>query len=66
MSLLQNILGKFLGTKSDKDLKLLKPIIDKVNKKSAGIEVLSNDQLRAKTIEFQLKLKENVSSERNR
>lgn len=63
MSIIQNILGKFFGSKSDRDLKVLKPIIEKVQKVTPTIESLSDDELRAKTSEYQSKIKEAVSVE---
>ena len=63
MSIIKNILGGFLGTKSGRDLKTLKPIIDKVQKVSPAIESLSDDGLRAKTSEFQNKIYEAVSEQ---
>jgi len=63
MSIIKNILGSFFGSKSDRDLKVLKPVVEKVQKVSPAIELLSDDQLRGKTYEFQTKLKEAVSDE---
>jgi preprotein translocase subunit SecA len=63
MSIIKNILGSFFGSKSDRDLKVLKPVVEKVQKVIPAIELLSDDQLRGKTYEFQTKLKEAVSDE---
>jgi len=63
MSIIKNVLGSFFGSKSDRDLKVLKPVIEKVQKVSPAIELLSDDELRAKTSEFQNKIKEAVSVE---
>ena len=63
MSIIKNLLGTFFGTKSDRDLKVLKPVIDKVQKVSPTIELLSDDELRGKTTEFQDKIKTAVSAE---
>ena len=63
MSVIQNILGKLFGSKADKDLKELKPIIDKVNLVSPAIIALSNDGLRAKTIEFKEKISQAIMLE---
>jgi len=63
MSIVQNILGKIFGSKADRDLKVLKPIIDKVNAVTPGIISLSDDELRAKTAEFRLKIKNAISLE---
>ncbi len=51
------LLKKFLGDKSDKDRKNYQPIIDKVNEVYAGLQRLSDDDLRAKTLGFQEKIK---------
>ena len=63
MSVIQNILGKLFGSKSDRDLKVLKPIIEKVQKVSPEILALTDDELRTKTTEFKSKIKEAVSVE---
>jgi preprotein translocase subunit SecA len=63
MRIIKNILGSFFGSKSDRDLKVLKPVVEKVQKVIPAIELLSDDQLRGKTYEFQTKLKEAVSDE---
>ena len=64
MSLIQNVLGKLFGSKAEKDLKELKPIIDKVNQVSSAIIALSNDGLRAKTIAFKDKIAQAVQLEK--
>ena len=63
MSVIQNILGKLFGTKAARDLKDLKPIIDKVNKVSPAIIALSDDELRAKTIEFKERIAKAITLE---
>ncbi|HEX8460939.1 MAG TPA: preprotein translocase subunit SecA, partial [Segetibacter sp.] len=42
----------FGGSKSQKDVKLLLPIVDKTNQFFQQYQSLSNDELRAKTVEF--------------
>ena len=63
MSIIKNILGSFFGSKSDRDLKVLKPVVEKVQKVSPAIALLSDDELRAKTTEFRSMLKQTVSVE---
>lgn len=63
MSIVQNILGKLFGSKADRDLKALQPIINQVQKVTPEIQSLSDDDLRAKTAEFQSKIKEAISTE---
>ncbi|MCF8368234.1 MAG: preprotein translocase subunit SecA [Bacteroidales bacterium] len=56
-------LEKILGTKSDKDLKAIKPLQQKIIAAYEKIKLLSNDELRAKTEEFKAKIKENIREE---
>ncbi|PKP02850.1 MAG: preprotein translocase subunit SecA [Bacteroidetes bacterium HGW-Bacteroidetes-9] len=53
-----SILKKLLGTKSDKDIREINPILEKIKEVYPTIEKLSNDQLREKTIEFKKKIAE--------
>jgi len=52
-------LAKVFGTKSDKDLKILRPRVAQINKEYARLTSISDDDLRHKTIEF----KEHISSQ---
>lgn len=58
MSILNSVLKMFVGDKQQKDLKLLQPIVSKTNAFQSAITALSNDQLRAKSLEFKSKIKE--------
>ncbi len=49
---------KFVGTKSDKDIRELLPVVEKIRAVYPSIEKLSNDALRAKTDEFQSKIRQ--------
>ena len=51
-------LKKIFGTKSDKDLKLLYPYIDKINTEFQKLSSISDQELRNKTALF----KEKISS----
>ena len=62
MSVVKKILGRFFGSKSERDLKILKPVIDQVNFVTPEIEILSDDGLRKKTFEFQEKIKQAIAS----
>lgn len=42
-------LKKIFGTKNDRDLKLLKPIVQKINELEAAMKQLSDDELKAQT-----------------
>jgi preprotein translocase subunit SecA len=56
MSFLNNVLKVFVGDKSQKDIKDIKPIIDKIKKVEPSFHGLSLDDLRAKTEEFKAKI----------
>ncbi|HHC81166.1 MAG TPA: preprotein translocase subunit SecA, partial [Flavobacteriia bacterium] len=56
MSLINSVLKVFVGDKKKKDLKLLQPIVDKVNTYENELSNLSIDELRNKTAEFKKKI----------
>ncbi|WP_394420803.1 preprotein translocase subunit SecA [Tenacibaculum mesophilum] len=58
MSVLNSIIKLFVGDKQQKDLKSLQPIVEKVRSFENSLNSLSNDELRAKTIEFKSKIKD--------
>ena len=58
-----NILTKLFGNKSQRDLKEIKPFLDATLAVYPAIQALSNDQLRAKTIEFKEKIAHAVEAE---
>ncbi|WP_028892675.1 preprotein translocase subunit SecA [Tenacibaculum sp. 47A_GOM-205m] len=62
MSVLNSIIKLFVGDKQQKDLKSLQPIVEKVRSYENSLNNLSNDELRAKTIEFKTKIKEATQS----
>ncbi|MBU7577698.1 MAG: preprotein translocase subunit SecA, partial [Flavihumibacter sp.] len=52
----------FGGSKSEKDVKSIQPLVAKANEYFAAYQSLSNDQLRAKTKEFKDRIQQHVSS----
>ncbi|MGQ0827774.1 MAG: preprotein translocase subunit SecA [Bacteroidota bacterium] len=58
--------SKFFGTKSDRDLKEIQPIVDQILAEYAKLSGLSNDQLRAKTTEFKKRIADHSSKEQSR
>ena len=56
MSFLNTVLKTFVGDKNKKDLKLLQPVISKVNMFDEEMSKLSNDALREKTNSFKQKI----------
>lgn len=57
MSLIQNILKIFVGDKSEKDIKAIQPLVQKINSFQESLQSLSNDELRAKTAFFKETIK---------
>ena len=57
MSLINSILKAFVGDKSQKDVKAIQPLINKVKTFETALASLSHDELRAKTTEFKEKIK---------
>ena len=58
-----NFLTKLFGNKSQRDLKVIKPFLDATLAAYPAIEALSNDALRAKTIEFKDRIAKAVEAE---
>ncbi len=56
MSIVNSLLKVFVGDKKQKDLKLLQPIVNQVHTFDSQIANFSNDELRAKTIEFKQRI----------
>ena len=48
----------FGGNKSEKDVKLIEPIVAKINQNFQQYQSLSHDELRAKTLEFKARIKD--------
>jgi preprotein translocase subunit SecA len=62
LSIINKTLGKFFGTKTDRDLKELNPIVALVNAEYEKLRNLSNDELRNKTVEFKARIAEYISA----
>jgi preprotein translocase subunit SecA len=50
------LLGKLLGDPNKRDLKVIQPLIDKINALEPAMQKLSDDELAAKTVEFRSQL----------
>jgi preprotein translocase subunit SecA len=59
-----NILGKIFGSKYDKDVKEITPIVDEINKEYEKLLHITNDELRERTAYLKNKINEFVSKER--
>jgi preprotein translocase subunit SecA len=51
------VLTKIFGTKHDREMKRIQPLVDKINSYETQFAALSDEQLKAKTPEFQERLK---------
>ncbi len=51
------------GSKSERDVKEIQPFVDEILSIYAGLNTLSNDQLRNKTVEFRKKINDYISEE---
>lgn len=56
MSIINSILKAFVGDKSEKDVKAIQPLINKIKSFESALQALSHDELRAKTAEFKAKI----------
>ena len=56
---------KIMGTKADRDLKSAAPYLQRIKDAYESISPLSNDELRAKTVEFRQRIAEYISDEEN-
>ena len=55
---LSDVIKKVFGSKSDRDMKIVKPILDKILAVYPEIDALSNDELRARTAELRRRIAE--------
>lgn len=59
-----DIVSKIFGNKAQRDLKEVNPIVKRVQEAYAGIEKLSNDELRQKTKELEARIQAYVATEK--
>jgi preprotein translocase subunit SecA len=53
-------INKLFGSKSERDVKSIQPIVEKIKNEFAQLESISNDELRGKTIEFKERLRQGL------
>ena len=51
----------FGGSKSEKDVKIIQPLVGEINQHFNSYQALSNDQLRSKTQDFRTRIKSHLS-----
>jgi preprotein translocase subunit SecA len=60
--MLENILTKIFGSKHERDIKRIKPLVDEINQYYQQFHELSDDELRYKTIEFKKAIQDRVDA----
>ena len=58
MSIINTLLGRFLGNKSEKDIQKINPVVEKVKEEYEKVVNLSNDELRERTWSIRRQIKE--------
>ena len=56
-------LKKVFGSKYERDLKAIQPLVDEINKHFAGLSSLSDEELKGKTEEFKSRLRDGETTE---
>lgn len=54
--MITNVLKAIFGTKHDREMKTIQPVVDRINSFESKIKALTDDQLKAKTPEFKQRL----------
>ncbi|HVN59488.1 MAG TPA: preprotein translocase subunit SecA [Bacteroidales bacterium] len=65
MSIVNQVLGLFLGNKYERDMKEIDPYVQKVHKEYSLLQGLTNDQLRDKTAELKNDILKGVEEDEN-
>src|SRR5690554_5107945 len=52
------VLSKLFGSKSERDIKQVRPLVEKIKAEYDKLQALTNDELRAKTFDFKNRIKE--------
>ena len=58
---LEKVFGNVFGNKHEKDIKTIRPTIDRINEHFEGYKTLSNDELRGKTTEFKGRIRDHLA-----
>ena len=66
MAFINKILGKFLGSKADKDMAEVSPLLELIKKEYERIKLLSNDELRAESGRLKAIIQERIKPEEDR
>ncbi|MDB5032582.1 preprotein translocase subunit SecA [Mucilaginibacter sp.] len=56
-----NFISKLFGSKSERDVKAILPLVEKVKAEFAKLDQISNDELRARTLDFKETIKQGLA-----
>jgi preprotein translocase subunit SecA len=59
--MIDKLLAKVIGTQNERELKRLAPVVSEINAKEPAVQALSDEELRAKTAEFRLRVENGES-----
>ncbi len=59
--MLNQVLSKVFGSKHERDVKRMQPVVAAIDELEAGLEKLSDDELRGKTVEFREQIDQGAS-----
>ncbi len=59
-TVIDRVVAKFIGTKHERDMKVIQPMVNAINALAPEYEQLSDDQLKAKTPELRAKVQERL------
>ncbi|MEX1187915.1 MAG: preprotein translocase subunit SecA [Bacteroidia bacterium] len=62
---ISSLFGKLVGSKADRDLQEIRPLLNKINEIYPSYAGISHDELRAKSIQFRAKINAYVQNERD-
>jgi preprotein translocase subunit SecA len=65
MSIINDILGLFLGNKYERDMKEINPFVEKIHIEFEKLKNLSNDQLRDKTLDLKKVISDYIAGDEN-
>ena len=63
MSIVDKVVGGLFGSKSERDNKELQPYVDMINAETDRIQEMSNDQLRAESMELKKRIRGSIAAE---
>jgi len=65
MSIINSVLGLFLGNKYERDIKEINPFVDKVHIEFEKVKGLSNDELRDRTDDLRKEILKSIEDDEN-